>query len=56
MTVRRSTQPTLPLGFGPIQWGTLAPEIRAKVLELWIQLLQDHLVRRAASGGEGAAS
>jgi hypothetical protein len=55
MTVRQPAQPTLPLGFGPIQWGTLAPEIRATVLELWIQLLQDHVVRRATSEGEGAA-
>jgi hypothetical protein len=45
MTAR---QPTLPLGFGPIHWDMLAPEVRARVLELWLRLLQEHLERQAA--------
>ncbi len=42
-------QPFLPLGFGCIHWETLSPEVRAKVLELWIQLLGEHLLRREGS-------
>ena len=49
----KTQQPCLPLGFGRIHWDTLAPEVRAKVLDLWIQLLREHLLRREASGAEG---
>lgn len=53
MTAR---QPTLPLGFGPIHWDLLAPEVRSRVLELWLQLLQEHLARQTApdAGQEGS--
>lgn len=35
----------------------LRPEVRAKVLELWIELLREHLLRREASeAGEGKVS
>ena len=43
----KAQQPFLPLGFGRIHWDTLSPEVRARVLELWIQLLRQD----AASGG-----
>lgn len=51
-------QPLLPLGFGSTHWDTLSPEVRASVLELWIELLRGHLLRREASeeAGEGTAS
>ena len=50
-------QPLLPLGFGCTQWDTLSPEVRASVLELWIELLRGHLLRREASeAGEEEAS
>lgn len=42
-------QPLLPLGFGCTHWDTLSPEVRASVLELWIELLRRHLLRREAS-------
>ena len=49
-------QPLLPLGFGRVHWDTLSPEVRASVLELWIELLRDHLLRRERSeSGEGEA-
>lgn len=49
-------QPFLPLGFGHVHWDTLSPEVRARVLELWIELLREHLLRREASQAEGEAS
>ena len=49
-------QPLLPLGFGHVHWDTLSPEVRARVLELWIQLLREHLPRQEASQAEGEAS
>ena len=33
-------QRSLPLGSGPVRWDTLPPEVRAKVLELWVRLLE----------------
>ncbi len=33
-------QRSLPLGSGPVRWDTLPPEARAKVLELWVRLLE----------------
>ena len=50
-------QPLLPLGFGCTHWDTLSPEVRASVLELWIELLHGHLLRREVSeaGEEGAS-
>ena len=52
----KARQPLLPLGFDHIHWDTLSPEVRARVLELWIQLLREHLRRREASQAEGEAS
>ena len=52
MTVR---QPFLPLGFDRIHWDSLSPEVRAQVLELWIRLLREHLLRREAPRAEGEA-
>ena len=52
----KARQPSLPLGFGRIHWETLSPEVRAKVLELWIQLLGEHLLLREASQAEGETS
>ena len=49
-------QPFLPLGFGCIHWDTLSPEVRAKVLELWIQLLGEHVLRREGSEAGGETS
>ena len=56
-------QPVLPLGHGPIQWGTLPDAVRERVLALWMQLLTAHLARAGADGpatgraaGRGAAS
>ena len=49
-------QPLLPLGFGRVHWDTLSPEVRARVLELWIQLLREHLPRQEASQAGGEAS
>lgn len=46
-------QQTLPLGFGQVHWDTLAPEVRTLVLDLWIQLLQDHHARRTEVRPEG---
>ena len=46
-------QPFLPLGFGRVHWDTLSPEVRAKVLELWIQLLREHLPRQGGFAGRG---
>ena len=48
--------PLLPLGFGHVHWDTLSPEVRARVLELWIELLREHLPRREASQAGGEAS
>ena len=42
-------QRSLPLGFGPVHWEGLPPEIRARVLELWIQLLRGHVKRQEAA-------
>ena len=39
------SQPILPLGHGPVQWDTLPPAVRDRVVGLWIQLLQEHLSR-----------
>jgi len=44
-------QRSLPLGFGPVQWEGLPREIRARVLDLWIQLLRDHVERQSAAPG-----
>ena len=53
----KARRPFLPLGFGRIHWDTLSPEVRASVLELWIELLREHLLRREASeAGEGKVS
>ena len=52
----KARQPFLPLGFGRIQWDTLSPEVRARTLELWIQLLREHLLRREASQAGQEAS
>ncbi len=49
-------QPLLPLGFGRIHWDSLSPEVRARVLELWIQLLSEQPLRREASEAGGEAS
>jgi hypothetical protein len=51
----REKQRSLPLGFGPVHWEGLPPEIRARVLDLWIQLLRHHVERQdAAPGAEEA--
>ena len=52
----KARQPFLPLGFGRIHWDTLSPEVRARALELWIQLLREHLLRGEASQAGGEAS
>ena len=52
----KARQPLLPLGFGRIHWDTLSPEVRARVLDLWIELLREHLLRREASQAGGEAS
>ena len=52
----KTRQPFLPLGFGCIHWDTLSPEVRAKVLELWIQLLGEHVRHREGSQAGGEAS
>jgi hypothetical protein len=49
-------QGMLPLGFDRIHWDTLSPEVRERVLELWVQLLCEHLERQAASAVERAAT
>ena len=50
-------QPSLPLGFGCTDWDTLSPEVRASVLEIWIELRRGHLRRRETSeAGEGTVS
>lgn len=49
-------QPSLPLGFGPVHWDLLSPEIRARVLDLWIQLLREHLARQEMPQGRGGGS
>ena len=43
-----SSKRSLPLGFGPVHWEGLPPEIRVRVLELWIQLLRNHVERQDA--------
>lgn len=45
----KDRQPFLPLGFGRIHLDTLSPEVRATVLELWIELLREHLLWQEAS-------
>ena len=45
----RVHQPLLPLGFGSLRWDTLPLELRSRLLELWIQLLRDHLEREKAA-------
>lgn len=51
----RDKQPSLFLGFGPVHWEGLPPEIRARVLDLWIELILEHVERRdAVSRGEEA--
>ena len=48
-------QRSLSLGFGPVHWEGLPPETRARVLDLWIQLLRDHVARMdAVCGAEEA--
>ena len=49
-------QGTLPLGFDRIHWDTLSPEVRERVLELWVQLLREQVERREASAVERAAT
>ena len=44
-----------PEGFGRIHWDTLSPEARARALELWVQLLREHLLLREVSEAEGEA-
>jgi hypothetical protein len=46
-------QRSLSLGFGPVHWEGLPPETRAKVLDLWIQLLRDHVERQKSGCGTG---
>lgn len=46
-------QPPLLLGHGPVHWDTLPPEVRARALALWLQLLAAH---RAHSTTDAAAS
>ncbi len=51
----KEKQRSLSLGFGPVHWDGLPPETRARVLDLWIQLLRDHVERLdTASGAEEA--
>ena len=46
-------QRSLPLGFGPVHWEGLPPEIRSIVLDLWIQLLRDYVERQDSALGTG---
>ena len=52
-------QPMLPLGHGPVHWDTLPPEVRARALALWLQLLAEHCAHvetPAMAAGTGPAS
>jgi len=40
---REPSQPTLPLGHGPVHWHTLPLPVRDRVLALWMQLLSEYL-------------
>lgn len=44
-------QRSLPLGHGRVHWETLPAEVRAKVLEFWIELLMGHEAEEES--GEG---
>ena len=48
-------QRSLFLGFGPVHWEGLPPEIRARLLGLWIQLLREHVERQEPTTGTGEA-
>ena len=49
--VMTKLQRSLPLGSGPVRWDTLPPEVRSKVLELWVRLLE--LIAAETTDGEG---
>jgi len=44
-------QPSLPLGHSLVHWDTLPPEVRERVLALWLEILTAHRTRAASEDG-----
>jgi hypothetical protein len=52
----REVQPSLPLGFGRLDWDHLPARAREEVLALWMRLLREHLERQGETAeAEGRA-